>query len=69
MPRQRNPRTARIAVSVTPVVKAELEFEAFEEQRSLSDYIAGLLDRRGKWARSVGHAGGHDIAMPAKDPK
>ena len=69
MPRHRNPRTARIAISVTPTVKAELEMEAFEEQRSLSDYIAGLLERRGKWARTVSSGGpnNYDIAMPAKE--
>ena len=28
---------------------------------SLSEYVRGLLSRRGKWARSLGSAGGYDI--------
>jgi hypothetical protein len=65
MPRPpHNPRTARIAFSVTPALKTELEAEAWECQRTLSDYIRGLLERRGKWSRSVGRPGGYDIAMP-----
>lgn len=66
MAQRRNPRIAKIAVSVTPAMKAELEAEAWEEQRTLSDYIHGLLERRGKWARTVGKAGGYDIALPPK---
>jgi len=62
MANPRNPRAAKIAISVTPAMKAELETEAWEEQRTLSDYIYGLLERRGKWARNVGKAGGYDIA-------
>ena len=61
MSRPHNPRTERIALSVTPALKTELEAEAWEEQRSLSDYVRGLLERRGKWARSVGKAGGYDL--------
>ena len=67
MAKQRDPRAARIAVWMTPAMKAELETEAWEEQRSLSDYICGLLQRRGKWARSVGKAGGYDIQKPLKE--
>jgi hypothetical protein len=55
-------RTVSISVSVTPALKAELETEAWEENRSLSQYIAGLLARRGKWARTVGTAGGYEVA-------
>lgn len=62
-------RTARIGVSVTPALKAALEAEAWEEQRTLSDYIHGLLERRGKWARTVGTAGGYDIGGPAPGAK
>jgi hypothetical protein len=58
-------RRLPLTVMVSPLMKAELEAEAWEEQRTLSDYIRGLLTRRGKWARSVGHAGGYDIG-PAK---
>lgn len=63
----RDPRTERIAFSVTPALKAALEIEAWEESRSLSDYVRGLLERRGKWARTVGKAGGYDLQIPLKD--
>lgn len=58
---RRDGRSERIGFALTPALKAALEAEAWEEQRTLSDYIHGLLERRGKWARSVGHAGGYDI--------
>jgi len=58
------PRTERITFTVTPALKAELDAEAWEEQRSLADYVRGLLERRGKWARSVGKAGGYDLIAP-----
>ena len=64
MPRPRDPRTDRITISVSPALKTALEAEAWEEQRPLADYVRGLLERRGKWARSVGTAGGHDIMAP-----
>ncbi len=54
-------KRVQIAVNVSPALKAELETEAWEEQRSLSDYVRGLLTRRGKWARSVGTSGGYDL--------
>lgn len=47
-------RTERLTLSITPALKLALETEAWEEQRSLADYVRGLLERRGKWARSVG---------------
>jgi len=59
-------RTAHIAFSVTPRLKAELSVEAWESGEKLGEYIRGLLERRGKWARSVGKAGGYDIAMELK---
>lgn len=57
------PRSRRvpISISISPELKAALEIEAWEEQRTLSNYIAGLLERRGKWARTVGQAGGYDL--------
>jgi hypothetical protein len=55
-------RTAQISFSVSPELKATLEIESWESQMSLSNYIRGLLERRGKWARSVGVPGGYDIA-------
>ena len=57
-------RPCRVNVSLTEALKAELETEAWEEQRTLSDYIFGLLQRRGKWARTVGTAGGYDLIAP-----
>lgn len=65
MPKPPSARTAKLALSITPILKAELEIEAWEEQLSLGEYVRGLLERRGKWARSVGHAGGYAIG-PAK---
>lgn len=56
-------RTATIHLSVTPALKSTLEVEAWESGEKLGDYIRGLLERRGKWARSVGKSGGYDIAM------
>jgi hypothetical protein len=64
MPRTRDFRTERIAFTVTPKLKLELETEAWESQRSLADYCRGLLERRGKWARSCGSAGGYDLQIP-----
>jgi hypothetical protein len=60
-------RTANIAFKVTPALKAALEVEAWECGESLPDYLRGLLDRRGKWQRSVGKAGHYDIAMENKE--
>lgn len=51
---------------VTPSLKTQLETEAWEEQRSVSDYVFGLLLRRGKWARTMADAGGYDLMVPAK---
>jgi hypothetical protein len=68
MPRNHDPRTERIAFSVTVALKTALEAEAWEEQRTLSDYVRGLLERRGKWARSVGTDGGYDLQIPSKEP-
>jgi hypothetical protein len=55
-------RRVQIAVSVSLALKAELESEAWESQLSLSQYVRGLLTRRGKWARSCGQQGGYDLA-------
>lgn len=66
----RNPaNTASVTVYMTPAMKLALETEAWEVQRSLADYVRGLLARRGKWARSVGNAGGYDLgpAEPEED--
>jgi hypothetical protein len=55
--RPRDPNSVTLAVRITPVLRAELEAEAWECERTLSNYIRGLLMRRGKWARSIGKSG------------
>jgi hypothetical protein len=49
-PSSRDGRTAVIALYVTEAVKAELEAEAREHDRKLSDYVRTLVERRGKRA-------------------
>ena len=53
---------------MTPALHAELQAEAWEEGRQLSDYLFNLLQRRGKWARTVGTVGGYDLQGPANPP-
>jgi hypothetical protein len=62
--KESTPYTERITLTVSKALKSELEVEAWESRRSLANYIRGLLERRGKWARSVGGAGGYDIQAP-----
>jgi hypothetical protein len=57
----RGEKRVPIVVQVSPALKTKLELEAWESQHTLSSYIRGLLERRGKWARTVGEAGGYDI--------
>ena len=64
MTRPRDPNSVTLAFRVTPTLRAELEAEAWECERSLSDYVRSLLSRRGKWARAVGAQGGWDICAP-----
>jgi hypothetical protein len=66
MPRGRpsNGRDVTLAFRVTKALRAELEAEAWECERTLSDYVRGLLARRGKWGRSVGSQGGWDLQAP-----
>jgi len=59
--RVRNPRTNKLTISITPELRAALEAEAWECERTVSDYVYGLLTRRGKWARSVTGAPQYDI--------
>lgn len=59
-------RTAHIAFTVTSRLKTELELEAWESGMKLGEYIRYLLDTRGKYARSVGKAGGYAVIGPAK---
>lgn len=51
----------RVAVRMTLALRSALELEAWECQQTLDEYVRGLLERRGKWARMVGRAGGYDI--------
>jgi hypothetical protein len=44
----RDGRTAVIALYVTEAVKAELEAEAREHDRKLSDYVRHVVERRTK---------------------
>jgi hypothetical protein len=66
--RRRSNRTERLGLSITPALKSELETEAWESQRSLSDYVFGLLQNRGKWQRSIGSAGGYLLGPAKKKP-
>jgi hypothetical protein len=62
MPDRRPPGlNATLHIPVTTALKTQLELEAWECQLSLKQYVAGLLKRRGKWARTVSCAGGYDI--------
>ena len=56
-------RRIPLTIGVSQALKAELELEAWECQRTLADYCRGLLQRRGKWARSVGQPGGYDLQI------
>jgi hypothetical protein len=62
-------RTAQLTFYVSERLKKELMLEAWEENRTLSDYLRGLLERRGKWARTVGQAGGYDIGPPKTEAR
>jgi hypothetical protein len=64
MTRPRDPNSVTLAFRVTPALRAELLAEAWECERTLSDYVRGLLTRRGKWSRSISHAGGWDLQAP-----
>jgi hypothetical protein len=64
MPRTPNIHTEKITFSVTPALKAALEAEAWESGLKLQEYIRGLLERRGKHARSIGQPGHYDIYAP-----
>lgn len=46
------PLNVTIHVTIPRALRADLEAEAWEENLTLSKYVAGLLSRRGKWARS-----------------
>ena len=54
-------RKIPVTISMSLALKSALEAEAWESQRSLADYVRGLLERRGKWARSMNSGGGYDL--------
>lgn len=64
MPRRDPGLRSTLTIPVTTALKTQLELEAWECQMSLGAYVRGLLTRRGKWARSVGSAGGYDLMAP-----
>jgi hypothetical protein len=63
-------RTAQLTFYVSERLKKELMLEAWEENRTLSDYLRGLLERRGKWARTaLTGPGGYDIGPPKTEAR
>lgn len=58
---KRGNRTKSLSIYITEALHAELTAEAWECERALSDYVFGLLSRRGKWARSIGTNTGWDL--------
>lgn len=61
---RKNPGTVNLTVPVSRALKTALELEAWESQKTLAQYVRGLLEHRGKWARSVGAGGGYDLMAP-----
>jgi hypothetical protein len=59
-------KKVQVSFSITPALKAELELESWEMQQTLSQYIAGLLERRGKWSRT---ASCYDLMMEPRELK
>jgi hypothetical protein len=68
MPR-RDGRTALITCHVTPVVRAQVQAEAWESKMSVDEYVGTLLSSRGKWARTTGQPGGYLIGELVKQKK
>ena len=64
MTRRSPSNTKPLTVYMPLTLYTELCAEAWECERSISDYVRGLLTRRGKFARSIGTAGGYDLAAP-----
>jgi hypothetical protein len=58
-----------IRVPVTEIMKVQLELEAWEMQKTLPEYIRGLLRTRGKFARTVGRGAEYLVVGPASPPK
>jgi hypothetical protein len=55
---QSRERRVPLTLTVSPLLKRELEIEAWESKKTLTEYVRGLLASRGKFARTVGAAGG-----------
>ena len=52
---RRNPGyPARLTIPMTTALKTALELEAWECQLDVKEYVRGLLERRGRWMRTVG---------------
>ena len=64
MPRRDPAYAATLTIPMTTALKTQLELEAWECQQTLAAYVRGLLERRGKWRRTVGAAGGYDVMGP-----
>lgn len=45
---------ARLTIPMTTALKTALELEAWECQQTTNEYVRGLLERRGRWMRTVG---------------
>lgn len=59
-PQSREPRVS-VGITMSLLLKAELEAEAWESSLTLTAYIRKLLSSRGKFERTVGQAGGYLI--------
>ncbi len=55
------PRTELMKLRMSKSLHAALAMEAWETGLKLEDYVRGLLERRGKWARTVGRRSGYDL--------
>jgi hypothetical protein len=53
-----------LTLTISPLLRRELEIEAWESKKTLTEYVRGLLASRGKFARTVGAAGGYLLASP-----
>ena len=61
------PQRRAVGLSLPLRLYTELAAEAWEENLPLSKYITGLLQRRGKWARSIGRNGGYDLIVAPRE--
>jgi len=59
---------ATLHIPMTTALKTALELEAWECQQTTNEYVRGLLERRGRWMRTVG-AGRAKYDIQAVIPK